>query len=325
MKPDAEEIRSFLTDLSQQRWLGKPRRLWTKYSFHFTDIRNAASILRSGKLLSRAQLEYRGENFVDIASSEVINITVGDVKDCVRLYFRPKTPTQFRMEGIRPKSAIWKNSHCPVPVFFLFDSFSILSRDDSLFSEANLAMFGSYNSLARTAEELREFDFKKIFHVGWFSQDSRSEIVSRRNAEIIIPNELDLSALKFVYCRTPAEKETLLHLLPQRVRQTWAPRIIVATSADLFIRDRVFIDKVDLGSKGVTVHFSPEAKTPGPFDLRVVHRAGSIRTHTRNAFYAVGQLALEFREESWVYDIEVYLDDHLAFASTYDGSDDIPF
>src|SRR4051812_18287056 len=119
MKPDTEEFKALLEELSRKKWLGKPQKIWLKYSFHFTDVRNAAKILEQGVILSRARLESANADFVDIASSEVIQMTAGNVKDHVRLYFRPRTPTQFRMEGIRPRSEIWKQSHCPVPVFFL--------------------------------------------------------------------------------------------------------------------------------------------------------------------------------------------------------------
>lgn len=325
MKPDADEFKEFLIELGRKDWLGKPRRIWLKYSFHFTDILNAANILRDGKITSRARLERSGSRFVDIASPEVIDGTDLHIKEYVRLYFRPRTPTQFRMEGIRPKSEIWKNCHCPVPVFFLFDSLSILTRDDSKFSEVNLAMFGRTPSLVSTAAELREFDFEKIFHVGRFSQDSKGDIISRRNAEIVVPDELELSSLKFIYCRTPAEKETLIHLLTDKVRALWSPKIVVATSADLFIRDRAFVETVDLHSKGINIDFSPEANPAGPFDLKVIHNGENRRVHSKNNFYARGRYPLSFREESMSYGVEVYLEDHLAFAGAFDSTDDIPF
>jgi len=172
---------------------------------------------------------------------------------------------------------------------------------------------------------LRNFNWDEIFHVGWFSQDSKASIISHRNAEIVIPDELDLSTLKFIYCRTPAEKETLLYLLPERVRRLWSPRIVVATSADLFIRDRVFVDRVDLEADGMAVHFSPEAKTPGPFDLKVVRRANSVAVHSETNFMARGKYSLGFNREFPRYEVEVFCDEHLAYASKFERLDDIPF
>jgi len=325
MKPDAEQIRAFLEDLASQEWLGKLRSLWVKYSFHFTDITNAIEILRTGKIRCRADLERENALPVDIASPEIILSTDGEVKDYVRLYFRPLTPTQFHMEGIRPKTELWKGCHCPVPVFFLFDSFQILSRDDSLFSEVNLAILGKNQYLCSTADELRLFNFRQIFHEGSFSEDSRADIISHRNAEIVVPTELELSDLKFIYCRTPAEKETLLHRLPTNIVDRWGSRIIVASSANLFKRNWAFIEVAKLDSKSATFEFSPEAQVPGPFELKVVRRGTDVKVYESNSFYARGKLPIEFKAEVWQYQIEVYLDGHLAYAGEYDGTEDIPF
>jgi hypothetical protein len=55
---------------------------------------------------------------IDNASRNVMANTDPYVRDFVRLYFRPQTPTQYRNEGIRPKNMRELESHCPVPVFF---------------------------------------------------------------------------------------------------------------------------------------------------------------------------------------------------------------
>ena len=47
-KPDAGRISRFLTDLKKEAWLGIARRWRPNYLFHFTDIQNAVSILKTG-------------------------------------------------------------------------------------------------------------------------------------------------------------------------------------------------------------------------------------------------------------------------------------
>lgn len=72
-----------------------------RYLYHFTDIENLISIIESSSICSR---EYAIENNLmknDNASSEVIHKTSSVNKNFVRLYFRPKTPTQFHNEGIK--------------------------------------------------------------------------------------------------------------------------------------------------------------------------------------------------------------------------------
>jgi hypothetical protein len=138
-KPNTPRIRKVLRDLKNAPWLVTARAWWPDYLFHFTDIRNAVSILREGALLSRQEATERGVMVTDNASQEIISQTDDKWQDHVRLYFRPRTPTQYRNEGFRPSDQRELGAHCPVPVYFLFDSFQVLSREDSLFSGGNLA------------------------------------------------------------------------------------------------------------------------------------------------------------------------------------------
>jgi hypothetical protein len=64
---------------------------------------NAIKILESGQLLSRKKLIEAGEMITDNASAEVIDNTDEAWKGYVRLYFRPRTPTQHNNQGFRPE------------------------------------------------------------------------------------------------------------------------------------------------------------------------------------------------------------------------------
>ncbi|WP_420629291.1 DarT ssDNA thymidine ADP-ribosyltransferase family protein [Candidatus Leptofilum sp.] len=124
MKKDANQIKSFLKNLSEQEWIYRSeRRWWPSFVFHYTDILNAAKILNSGAIFSRQEAEKRGVLSVSSGSSAVLAGTNPHVQSCVRFYFRPQTPTQFHVEGIRSDRVLSKSrypdAHCPVPVFFL--------------------------------------------------------------------------------------------------------------------------------------------------------------------------------------------------------------
>jgi hypothetical protein len=322
MKPDHEDFRQFLNALPKKLALDRIRSYWTKYAFHFTDVRNAANILKQGRVLSRANL--KTGNFVDIASPSVIAHTRSEVKNNVRLYFRPRTPTQHQSEGIRPADQLWESSHCPVPVFLLFDLFQILVRDDCLFSDGNLAALG-FDSLCSSAAELATFDFKKIYSDSSVTADEKREIIKSRNAEIVIPGELDLTALKLVYCRSAAEKETLLYLLPAKVAKLWAQRIAVASTATLFFRKWAFVETAVLDHDSIVLNFSPDSEKGGPFELLIIRTANDNRSQRISQFYANRKIRIGFKTKVWEYKVEVYLDNHLAYAGSYDGADDIPF
>ncbi len=91
-KDDAPEIRDFLESLGRQDWVRRSvRRSWPRFLYHYTDILNAVSILRDGCLYSRELAEETRRLRVSSGSPKVLDETDPSIKDCVRLYFRPKT------------------------------------------------------------------------------------------------------------------------------------------------------------------------------------------------------------------------------------------
>lgn len=323
MKPDAEQFQQFLTGLSKGLSLDRIRSYWTKYAFHFTDVRNAADILIGGRIKSRADLPEG--SFVDAACPGVIARTDASVKSYVRLYFRPRTPTQYRSEGLRPRDKYWDGSHCPVPIFFLFDLLQLIVREDCLFSDGNLARLG-FDALCSSADELATFDFSKIYHDTWVSQENLRDMVSHQNAELVIPNELDLSALKLIYCRSAAERETLLYLLPTKIRNAWSHKIAVASTATIFYRKWAFVETAALSKDGTVLSFSPDPEYAGPFELRLLRKIGNPKETITGNFSANRTLPIKFPSNILKYDFEVYLDDNLAYAGSFDErSEEQPF
>ena len=332
LKPDANRIETVLNNLAKQDWVKRTeRRWWPQFVFHYTDIRNVVRVLREGYLYSRRYLEDAGKPIVSSGSPAVLSGTNIVIKNCVRLYFRPKTPTQYYAEGIYSQATLSKSkfpeAHCPVPVFFLFDSAAILARCDCWFSDGNLA--SSQAQILSTAKDLEQLPWDKIYHTGWidYSQPGSSDIVFRRQAEVIVPRRLDLNALQYIYCRSEAERETLLHLLSPKLRKRYQNKIIASTRSDLFYRRQTFVEKVRLSSEVATFHFSPETKSPGPFHLRVEYKAAST-VHSRDIAdfkierSCVLQIPLPFLSTD--YTLCLYLDNHLAYANTYEKID-FPF
>jgi len=74
-----------LKRLAQEAWVrDSERRWWPQYAFHYTDIRNAISILKDGKLLSRYQAEKEGKIAVSSGSTEVLAGTDLNVRSCFK-------------------------------------------------------------------------------------------------------------------------------------------------------------------------------------------------------------------------------------------------
>lgn len=271
MKPDHLEIREAINNLKSENWLDESRKWWPNFLFHFTDITNAVNILEKNKLLCRSEIENTAEHKKDIASQEILRDTKPVWKNYVRLYFRPKTPMLYQIEGIRPKSELkFGGAHCPVPVVFLFNSVPILTRKHVKFSDGNLAST-LWTRVGEDAEFFRRMPFEQIYHTGSLHNLGYIDkfIVKRnRHAEVIVPKELDLGDLNSIWCRTQAEFDTLIYLINDEACRRWKEKIGVASRVLLFNENWTFVKKVVYHQSSVEFilnHGFPR----GPFDVKV--------------------------------------------------------
>ena len=273
MKPkpisESRRIWRFLDGLKKEAWLGA-NSWWPGHLFHFTNIPNAVSILREDALLSRNEVQSRGLTVTDNASSIIIANTADEFKNYARLYFRPKTPTQFHNEGFKHPQERYHNAHCPVPIFFIFDSKSVLNRSDVRFTEGNLA---ANPAVLSTAAELERIPFDLVYHdtpIYPDTPDAEKRIITfHKQAEVIVPRQLDLGALQSIICRSQAEYETFLHLLPQNVRMRWQNKIGIDNRKYLFLKRWTYVESAELSSSRMTFHFNRPLKPLGPFHAAI--------------------------------------------------------
>ena len=327
---EVSQIKRHLEQLKREPWLGTARRWWPNRLFHCTDLQNVVSILKSGELLSRTQVQAAGQLQVDIAAPAIIDQTSDKWLDFVRLYFRPRTPTQYNNEGFRPKKQWKRNAHCPIPVYLLFDAMEVLSKAECLFTDGNIAA-GAVPMYS--VRQLGNIPFKLVYHDTWFDPTARSTIVYHRNAEVLIPGRLDLGAVRLICCRSQAEYETLLHLLPPGTRSRWVDKIGVQPRWNLFFNKWTYVDQTEATDEQLTLKFNPEPKTTGSFDARIefvdLMTAGPKTYSWRDEEFDVeARPALRFKltmlESPQDYLVRFYLDDQLAFASRYQN-EELPF
>jgi hypothetical protein len=97
--------------------------------------------------------------------------------------------------------------------------------------------------------------FEKVFHEGSIGGDR--SIIEHRCAEVLAPSPLPLANhLQWVFCRTAAERDTLLCLLGGKQAE-WSSRIHISDDLLLFERRHVFVDSVFLSSNGINFQLSP--------------------------------------------------------------------
>ena len=262
MKPWKDKIESHIDYWSDQiphlKW-------WPKFVYHFTSIQNALNILETGKLYSRRAVIQHGLMLTDNASPTVIAKTKTEHQDFVRLYFRPRTPTQYNNEGIRPSvDRPLGGAHCDVPIFFCFGAQNILSLDDANFSNGNMG--SSQVKYGDTLDFFESIPFEYVFHNGKFSPELRDAIVFHRNAEILLPQQLDLEHLKWLVCRSAAERQMFLYLLPIPLRRQWHHKIRLSEQG-FFERKWTYIEEVVAVGEQIIFRFNPNTLTSGPFSF----------------------------------------------------------
>ena len=323
-KKGSKKIRRFLDEL-HQGW-------WADYLFHFTDIRNAASILESGYLLSRNEAKRKNPDFTDAACSKVIYWTKYSrpkLLDYVRFYFRPFNATTYIMEGFKPGS---EAAHCPVPVYLLFDIREIITCKKTRFSDGNLASKDS--TIFSKAKEFRKLDFDLIYN-------ERNEFQSKkfkraRQAEVIYPERVSLKHLKCIRCRSSAEYETLKNLLPSDTWSIWEDRVKYTNSHQLFNKFWLHVEEVKLSKESIDILFNAPCRTEdyGPFEIHV-----SIEdTTSEKSYYFKHQykdIVSELENQTLViamqnarlliYRVKIVINDELAYLGRYNLLDEITF
>lgn len=239
-KRDARAYRRYLGDLREEPWLGD-RHWWTYFLFYFADVTDVVKILSEHEILPPLRHKRRHDRWDRM----------------VRLYFRPRTPDLFGCEGIRPAEQ-QPNTHCPVPVYLLFDLEAVLTTPGVRFSEGDVTIT---KKTFTAASAFRDMPFDLIYHDSWIPRQEqdrgeRGEILSARRAQVFIPERLELEHVTHILCRSEAEKETLLALMPGEARRHWEAKINTRPDYNLFNGRWLYVDKATLTPQGALFQFS---------------------------------------------------------------------
>ncbi len=291
------------------------RAKWPSRLFHHAPIENAVKILKDGNLRSR--LDPNNDREKDIAAAGVIESRI-HAHDFVRLYFRPRKPTQWHVEGVRKPGECnyGDQAHAPVLVMMVFDARRVLIREGVQFSDRNMQLG---EAIPGSDEEyFSAIPFGKVYHEGGTGGDR--SITNHRCAEVLTTSPLPLDeTIQWIYCRTTAERETLLHLLGSH-RQKWADRVLVSDDLLLFERKFVFVEDVTLNEDGVVFQLSPRAdQQPVDVCVRAWNATGTEIVNFRNTEtnalpdLLVKRWRVPKNMSDGNYLVEIQLEGHLAF------------
>lgn len=302
------------------------RRKWPKYLFHHASLTNATGILQAGALLSRNDAASRIHD--DVAPTGVISRR-SDAHQFARLYFRPRTPTQYLVEGIRKSGECYLNdasNHVPVLYMFLFSAESVLTLDGTQFSNGN--MQSPQTEYAGTDEFFDSIQFKKVFHEGRFDPSEKDAITKARCAEVLTASPLPLSEhLKFILCRSEAERHTLLNAYPN-AGAALKLRIRTVTEVGIFHSQYTYVTGVDLLSNSCLIQFAPRRDgKPVECELLIKDVNGHVaRRLPVQLIDSSKRLRVTFGTplNTGTFLVEINLEGHLAYRNSH-LLDDLPF
>jgi hypothetical protein len=294
-------FRRYLKDLRQADWLGA-RFWWPYFVFYFTDVHNLVEVLSTEELVSPFKQGFDFNSRFD---------------KHVRLYFRPRTPDLFHAEGFRPSGHTISEKYAPIPVYLLFDLEAVITQPESRFAEGDPDKIGK---TYETASYFRDMPFEQIYHDSWFMPDEREEIMRCREAQVLIPDRIGLESLQLIWMRSPAEYETLHHIMPSELWQKWHDKITARTDYHLFNNKRPYVQEAVLEANQVRLRFNP-CQNPsdcGPFNATLVveYADGQRVEWVDETFIPEADLIVKLtRRES--YSVQLLLDGDVAYGSQY--------
>ena len=289
------------------------RRYWPECLFHHAPLENAVAILTSAMLRSRN--DPANPRPRDVAAREV-NAARVHAHDRVRLYFRPKTPTQYHIEGIRKpgECKFGEETHAPVLVMLILDAHRILTLPDTQFCDRNMQRGDAIPGDSEAYFAAIPFD--KVYHEGPTGGDEA--ITSHRCAEVLPTSPLDLGqSLRAVFLRSEPERDTLLNLLGDQ-RGRWGDRCYVSDALKVFEKRYSFVQDISLSQQGVVFTLNPRADRRGVrISIQVWDAAGQFVVRFDHP-----DLAAAPAEGSWIYNhafadgvyrVRAEIEDHLAY------------
>jgi len=142
-----------------------------------------------------------------------------------------------------------------IPVVFVFDFTSVMTRPGTYFLPENFALAGSEPLDGDGNFDALDFDI--VYHDGSTTDENREEIHRARMAEVVIHDELPLDSLQYVVCRTIHEERTLRHLIVDLIN---TPRIVVERHGGVFFRKGMFVDEIHAKTDIIRMRFRGPVK-----------------------------------------------------------------
>jgi hypothetical protein len=289
------------------------RRHWPSRLFHHSPLENAVRILLEGVIRSRRDPGNALPR--NIAGRGVIDIR-DDAHNFVRFYFRPKTPTQFHIEGIRkPEECEEFGFQAPILIMLIFGAREILTKEGTMFSAENMQRRNTVPG--ENFEFFSSIPFDKVYHEGFQNWDHA--VTAHRCAEVLARSPIELHPyLQWIYCRSEAERQTLIYKLGPAA-EMWRQRIRVSDDIRVFNRMFTYVENVQLSAEGVIFELHPRHDGRN-LSIKVEvknQRNELVSSLVNNDFAAYPPGGKRWRVagalEPGIYEVTIWLEDEEAF------------
>ena len=222
------------------------QKYWHRGLYMYEPIENALAILKDGRLISREHAQTANAIINDIAPGSII-MNTDAAHSKIRLYFRPRNPTQFHIEGIRSPDEYYQNKHGGFLVLFVFDARTLLTSSHAGFSDGNLQ--SGESQIMNGDAQFDELNFRHIYHDNSLPADEqlKRDITRKKCSEVLLdqPLELDTPVLKCLFVRTDADASTLKFLLNSQGSENFAGLVRKAPDNGYFFHYYNALDYID--------------------------------------------------------------------------------
>jgi hypothetical protein len=250
-----------------QEWTTKlapfpTRANWPSHLFHTCQLEAATEIIKTGSIKCRSHV---GQLICDVANQGAI-WNNPKAHEYVRLYFRPRNSFHLKTEGVKAIGDPYRvDPHMSIPIAFAFDFQKVAAMSKSGFVPGNFAKSSAAPHFGDT--EFDELNFDLIYHDAALSQDKIAEVHNWRMSEVVVEDNLPLSYLSYIVCRTPHEERTLRYALGGRD----APNMVVEQKGSIFMRRGIFADEIYWANDLFHMRFhGPTGFTKDRYEIRII-------------------------------------------------------
>lgn len=289
---------------------GSPR-YWPEFLFHAAPVQTAIKILQGGELVCRTSLPAIE---MDVANQGALGNNPA-AHPYVRLYFRPRTMFHMRTEGIKCHGEPnWQQAQMSVPIMFLLDAVSVLTRRGTGYTPRTFATGGLQAGFDEAA--FNQIPFREVYHDAALAPDIGGDVRAKRMAEVVVPGTLPLEGnLKVILCRSQNDAETLKYMLGNE-RAKWEPKIRVEQiPKSIFFHRALYIKSITPTPNGLALVLKPsEEFRTTTCHLQIFNCAGNALLVDQQRFpigHGVQQIPIAALEN--VTAIQISIDGSLAY------------